>query len=57
MYKDREGEWRWVFYAKGNGEEIAVSSESYVAKADCKRGVEIMQQQSADAHVYWPQGT
>jgi uncharacterized protein YegP (UPF0339 family) len=44
-----------VFYAAGNGEEIAVSSESYVD--DCQRGVEIIQQQLAKATVYEPQGS
>lgn len=41
MYCDSKGEWRWVFYA-GNGEEIAVSSEGYIRRSDCARGVEIM---------------
>ncbi len=56
MYRDARNEWRWVFYAAGNGEEIAVSSEGYVNKSDCQRGVDIMKS-SQGATVYWPQGT
>ncbi len=40
-YPDSRGEWRWTYYAT-NGEEIAVSSESYKAERDCDRGIEIM---------------
>ncbi|MCP8941035.1 YegP family protein [Alsobacter sp. SYSU M60028] len=45
MYQDAKKEWRWVYYA-GNGEEIAVSSESYKSKSDCQHGVDIMRQSS-----------
>lgn len=41
MYKDRAGYWRWTFYA-ANGEAIAVSSESYVNKADCRHSIELV---------------
>lgn len=41
MYKDNQNLWRWVYYGD-NKEEIAVSSESYVNKADCRRSVDIM---------------
>ncbi|HTN60619.1 MAG TPA: DUF1508 domain-containing protein [Devosia sp.] len=41
MYKDTAGYYRWS-YAASNGLTIAVSSESYVAKADCQRGIDIM---------------
>lgn len=41
LYPDNRGEWRWVYYAS-NGEEIAVSSEGYVNKADAERGIAIM---------------
>lgn len=52
MYRDAKKEWRWVYYAS-NGEEIAVSSEGYVNKADCLRGVQIMQG-SASSTIYEP---
>ena len=42
MYKDNASYWRWTYYAS-NGKAISVSSESYVAKADCQRSIEIMQ--------------
>lgn len=57
MYSDNRSEWRWVYYAAGNGEEIAVSSESYKNKADCQRSVEIMQTQASDATIYEPRGS
>ncbi len=41
LYKDNRSQWRWVYYAS-NGEEIAVSSESYINKSDCDRSVQIM---------------
>jgi uncharacterized protein YegP (UPF0339 family) len=41
IYRDNCGEWRWRYDAS-NGRTIAVSSESYVRKADCERGIEIM---------------
>lgn len=41
MYKDAKGEWRWTYEAR-NGETIAVSSEGYVRRSDCERGIEIM---------------
>lgn len=52
MYKDVRGQWRWVYYAS-NAEEIAVSSESYVRKADCERSIQIMKA-SHDSDVYEP---
>ena len=50
MYKDNKSEWRWVYYA-GNGEEIAVSSESYTTKANCLNSVNIMKS-SANSTTY-----
>ena len=41
LYKDNAGYYRWS-YAASNGLIIAVSSESYVAKSDCQRGIDIM---------------
>jgi len=41
LYKDTAGYYRWS-YAASNGLIIAVSSESYVAKSDCQRGIDIM---------------
>jgi len=41
LYKDTAGYWRWTYYAS-NGKAISVSSESYVAKVDCQRGIDIM---------------
>ncbi len=41
IYRDNRNEWRWTYEAS-NGKTIAVSSESYVRKADCERSIEIM---------------
>jgi uncharacterized protein len=53
MYKDNQQKWRWTYYAV-NGEEIAVSSESYNRRADCQRSVEIMKA-SANTQVWMPE--
>ena len=49
-YRDEseKREWRWRFIANHN--IIAVSSEGYVNKADCLRGIELVKG-SADAPV------
>jgi uncharacterized protein YegP (UPF0339 family) len=50
MYKDQRNQWRWTYFAS-NAEEIGVSSESYVNKQDCRRGVDIMRA-SSDSKIY-----
>jgi uncharacterized protein YegP (UPF0339 family) len=55
MYIDNAGQWRWVFYGD-NAEEIAVSSESYTSKQNCRRGVDIMRN-SASAGIFAPKDT
>lgn len=52
MYKDNRGEWRWTYEAS-NGKTIAVSSESYVRRADCERSIEIMKS-SSNSLVWFP---
>jgi len=52
QYKDTAGYWRWTYYAS-NGKAISVSSESYVAKADCQRSIDIMKA-SHSSTVYEP---
>lgn len=42
MYRDNRGEWRWTYEAR-NGETIAVSSEGYVRRADCRHSISLMQ--------------
>ncbi len=49
--KDKQGEWRWVYYAR-NGEEIAVSSEGYVNRSDCEHAIRLMKA-SSSAQVYY----
>lgn len=41
LYRDNRGEYRWTYEAS-NGKTIAVSSEGYVAKADCLNGINLM---------------
>lgn len=58
MYKDKAGEWRWVFYAAGNGEEIAVSSEGYINKQDCRRGLDLVRNSGdPDVGIYAPENS
>jgi uncharacterized protein YegP (UPF0339 family) len=53
IYRDNQRQWCWRYDAR-NGETIAVSSEAYVRKADCQRGIEIMQE-SASSPVWGSQ--
>jgi uncharacterized protein len=50
MYKDNRGEWRWTYHAR-NGEPIAVSSEGYVNRADCRHSIDLMR--ASAAHEVW----
>ncbi|HYE28342.1 MAG TPA: DUF1508 domain-containing protein [Allosphingosinicella sp.] len=52
IYRDSRGEWRWRYDAS-NGRTIAVSSEGYVRKVDCERGIEIMKA-SSNSEVWIP---
>ena len=52
MYRDNRGEWRWRYDAI-NGRTIAVSSESYVKRSDCRHSISIMQQ-SYNSEVWVP---
>jgi len=42
VYRDMAGEWRWRLWSE-NGRKIASSGEGYRNKADCLRGIEIVQ--------------
>jgi uncharacterized protein len=42
IYRDNKGEWRWTYEAS-NGETIAVSSEGYVRRVDCRHAISLMQ--------------
>jgi uncharacterized protein YegP (UPF0339 family) len=53
MYRDNRGEWRWRYDAS-NGRTIAVSSEGYVKRVDCRHGISLMQA-SATSPVFVPQ--
>jgi uncharacterized protein YegP (UPF0339 family) len=50
VYKDRKEEFRWRLKA-GNGQIIAVSSEGYKSKDDCRKGIELIQTGAAKAKV------
>ena len=45
LYKDTSGYWRWTLKAS-NHEPIAVSSESYVRKADAEHGIKLTKSSS-----------
>jgi uncharacterized protein YegP (UPF0339 family) len=42
IYQDRRGEWRWRFRRDGNGSIIAVASEGYKNKKDCKDASDLL---------------
>lgn len=50
MYIDNEGRWRWQLLA-ANYRIVAVSSESYINKKDCREAITLVQL-SASAPVY-----
>lgn len=49
--KDAKGHWYWIYYAS-NGEAIARSSESYVAKRDCDRSIQIVKGSASSPEFY-----
>jgi uncharacterized protein YegP (UPF0339 family) len=49
--KDNSGFYYWIFYG-ANGEAIARSSESYVAKRDCLHSIALVKRDSPGAPVY-----
>lgn len=50
IYRDNRNEWRWTYEAS-NGRTIAVSSEGYVHKADCQRGIDLLK--ASDGSPVW----
>lgn len=50
IYADAKKEYRWRLKAS-NGNVVATSGQGYKAKADCRHGVELIQQGAADAKV------
>ena len=42
VYQDRRGEWRWRFRRDGKGSIIAVASEGYKNRKDCKRASDLL---------------
>ncbi len=50
VYRDRSFQWRWRYVA-ANGRIIADSSEGYVNKTDCQRGIALVKA-SSSAPVY-----
>jgi len=50
LYKDVSKEYRWRFRAD-NYKIIATSSEGYINKSDCKRGIELVKQKAPGAKI------
>jgi uncharacterized protein YegP (UPF0339 family) len=42
IYKDIKGEWRWRFRRDGKGRIIAIASEGYKDKRDCKKASDLL---------------
>jgi uncharacterized protein YegP (UPF0339 family) len=42
VYKDVKGEWRWRFRRDGKGRIIAVASEGYKNRKDCKHASDLL---------------
>ncbi len=50
IFKDKQEEYRWRLKAT-NGQIIATGGQGYKAKADCKHGIELIQQGAATAKI------
>jgi len=50
MHKDTQGQWRWRFQAD-NYRIIAVSSEAYINKGDCRDSIDIVKKEAPPAPV------
>ena len=50
-YLDQQIKWRWRFYAVGNSEIIAVSSESYDEYRDCRYALDLVKKFAESAPV------
>lgn len=50
VYKDVRKEWRWRFVA-GNGNIIAVASESYKNLVDCESALELVKSKASSASI------
>ena len=42
VYQDKKGEWRWRFRRDGKGRIIAVASEGYHNRKDCKKASDLL---------------
>lgn len=42
IYKDRKGEWRWRFRRDGKGRIVAIASEGYKNRKDCKNASDLL---------------
>lgn len=50
MYRDAKNEWRWRLFS-ANNKIIAVSSEGYVNKADCRHSIDLVKSSTGAAIV------
>ena len=50
IYRDNRREWRWRFRT-GNHETIAVSSEGYINKSDCRHSIDLVKRHAPGARV------
>ena len=50
IFKDAAGEYRWHLRANNN-QIVATSGEGYVAKSDCKHGIELVKELAETARV------
>jgi uncharacterized protein YegP (UPF0339 family) len=50
IYADAKQEYRWRLKA-ANGQVIATSGQGYKAKADCRHGIEVIQEGASTAKI------
>ncbi|MFW5956528.1 MAG: HVO_2922 family protein [Halorhabdus sp.] len=50
IFEDRSGQWRWRLVHE-NGNIIADGGEGYTSKQNCRKGIESVKRNAADADV------
>jgi uncharacterized protein YegP (UPF0339 family) len=51
IYQDTVNRWRWRFESSGNYRIIEDSSEGYVSKADCEKGIKMLKKEIFNASI------
>lgn len=53
IYEDIMGKYRWRLRSSGNYKIIADSTESYIRKEDCERGIKLVKTEAPTAMIQY----